>query len=385
MPTGISAARIWMLSVVLAIVFGGAAGWVCSSATVMPSLRQVQDLVSQIQRPVTGPTATTTPVQIIPVQPTIVGSTTLPDALSTGRATPTLALFHTDARTSDTLMFAQDQLAPVVALTADGWLVVPSAIIPSALHLTDLSIGYQHVLYTPKKGMRDTATGLTYLKIDAQNLPVASLVPRVEVELGESVWRETVPNQYVQGAVMRVGSSAASATSLSSDQWNRKFLLSDTAAPAVSAIWDHEGRLVGIADASAAKMVIPADAIKSGLTSLLASGDIRRPTLGVHYIEIADAYAPVNGKKLPEKGALIEGDKHGTVAVLAGGAAAKVLKEGDVIERIDNDVLDGTWTLAERVLEYRPGSQVAVSGTRDGKPFTAQVTFGSMTTSETLK
>lgn len=387
MSSDSSMRQIWLVSIVLAIIFGGAAGWLTSSATLLPDLQRVQDLVSQVTRPNnTQPTSTSTQVEIIPVQPADAGYETLPESLSSGRATPTLSVFRADQKNAEALTFAQDQFAVAVALTADGWLVVPSSALPASTRLADLSIGWQHRLYTPTKGVRDLATGITFLKIDAQNLPVAGLVSRVDVDLTQTVWREAVPNQYAQSAVLRIGQISPSATSLSSDQWNRRFLLTDAASGSASAVWDTRGRLIGISETSSTKAVIPADVIRSGLSSLLATGDIRRPTLGVRYIDLSDSYLSSSAKALPEKGAWLQAEKKGSSpAVASTSAAAKVLREGDVIERIDNDVLDGRWSLAEHVLEYRPGSQVTVSGIRDAKPFQAQVTFGSAVTSELLK
>ncbi len=387
MSPAINTRQIWIIAALIAVIFGGTAGWMSSSATIIPSLQEVQELVRQASRSNANQNATSTPVQIIPVRLSDEAFLTLPESLRSGRATPALSVFRATVQSSEALIFAQEALAPAVALTADGWLVLPSSAIPSSFRLADLSIGWQRSFYTPTKGLRDQATGLTFLKINAQNLPVAALVSRIEIEPGQSVWSETLPNQYTQNTVLRIGSSLNAATPTQSDQWNRKFILTDASVSAVSAVWDARGRLVGLSESSTStKSVIPADAIRSGLTSLLSTGDIRRPTLGVRSIDLANSYLPRGAKALPTKGAWLTGEKKGSlVAVSPTSVASKVLREGDVIERIDNDILDGTWSLSERVLEYRPGSEVTITGIRDGKAFQARVTFGSAITSEPLK
>lgn len=386
MPLAENTRQNWMIAALIAVVFGGVAGWITSSATIIPSLQQVQELVRQTARS-SNQVVTSTAVQIIPIRSSVDEESSLPEALRSGRSTPTLLVFRATPQGAEAPVFAQEGIAPAIALTADGWLVVPTSALPATVRLADLTIGWQRVLYPLTKGVRDLASGLTFLKIEAQNLPVAALVSRVEIELGQSVWSETSPNQYTQNAVLRIGSSANPAIPLVSDQWNQKFILTNASLPFVSAVWDGRGRLVGISESSSGtKSVIPADAIRSGLTSLLKTGDIRRPTLGVRSIDLANVYLPKSAKPLPSKGAWLIGDKKGNLlAISSTSTAAKLLREGDVIERIDNDILDGTWTLSERVLEYRPGSEVTVTGLREGKTFQAQVTFGTAVTSEPLK
>lgn len=392
MSQGVSSRQIWLVSAFIALAVGGTAGWVTSSTVVQPGLQRAQELLRQAlqskdQWNNNASSTQPTPVQIIPVQPTDGAQLALPESLRGGRATPTLSLFRVASGATSQLVYGQDQSASVVALTADGWVVLPTAALPATVKLSELAVGSQHRLFVPKKGLRDRATGLTYLKIDTQNLPVATLVSRTSLELGQSAWREEVPNQYTETALLRVGSLGASSVPLSSDTWSRRLILTERGtASSTAAIWDARGRLIGLADAAGATTVVPADAIRTGLTSLLATGDIRRATLGVHAIDLADTYVSADRAALPTKGAWLQGDRKKTLlAVSATSTAKEVLRENDVIERIDNDILDGTWGLAEHVLEYRPGAEVTLTGLRDGKTFTVPVKFGTAVTSEELK
>jgi len=64
--------------------------------------------------------------------------------------------------------------------------------------------------------------------------------------------------------------------------------------------------------------------------------------------------------------------------VQADGAAAQAgLKAGDVITKVDDDVIDGSESLIATVRGHRPGDQVTVTYVRDGKTRTAQATLGS--------
>ncbi len=61
-----------------------------------------------------------------------------------------------------------------------------------------------------------------------------------------------------------------------------------------------------------------------------------------------------------------------------GGAGAKAgLKNGDVITKVDDQVIDGSESLVATVRGHRPGEQVEITYLRDGKTSTTTATLGS--------
>ncbi|RNL77759.1 S1C family serine protease [Nocardioides marmorisolisilvae] len=64
--------------------------------------------------------------------------------------------------------------------------------------------------------------------------------------------------------------------------------------------------------------------------------------------------------------------------VQADGAAAQAgLKSGDVITKVDDDVVDGSESLIATVRGHRPGDEVTLTYVRDGKTETVKATLGS--------
>ena len=349
---------------------------------VQPSLDRLSQAVLRLEARV-ATTTRETPVEPISLQRTDVYPG-LPAALRVGRASPTLPLFRLDGRSADDLLFAAESSVSAVAVTGDGWLVT-SGLGMTPARLGDLAIGWKGKLYTPDRVIRDTSTGLAYLKIAATDLPAAALAARVDVEIGEPVWLEAAAQQYAPNALVRLGMATTTQATFSSDQWNRRYILAAPAVGSFASVWNERGQLVGLAEGGKGE-VLPADAVRSALTSLLNRGEIRRPTLGVRYVDVSETYSRSTDRAMPQKGALLRAEKRGALPAVAATSPAKnVLREGDVIERIDRDILDGTWTLAERVLEYLPGASVTIGGIREGKPFEARVTFGEARTSEILK
>nr|MBP7006202.1 hypothetical protein [Patescibacteria group bacterium] len=210
----------------LALVAGGCAGLISAALFLTPPLQRAEDLLVQAAKNTRPSTATSTaPLEIIPVQPLIDLQRNLPTALSVGRATPTLAVFHADARVTQEELRASQAFTVAVALTSDGWLVLSDQSFASNTRLADIYIGWKNQLLTPTKGFHDRSTGLMYLKINAQDLPVAALLSRLDATVGEAIWMERAPGVYQPTQITRLGYVNTSTAPLSSDQWNRVFVL----------------------------------------------------------------------------------------------------------------------------------------------------------------
>src|SRR5262249_51533658 len=118
----------------------------------------------------------------------------------------------------------------------------------------------------------------------------------------------------------------------------------------------------------------------------LQNGDIRRASLGVRAFDLSGLSLDMPSSTLPSLGAWLHADrKTGATAVSAKGSSAKLLMDGDVIERIESEILDRTADLGERLLDYRPGVTVNVTGVSKGQAFQTQVMLGTETVSETIK
>jgi S1-C subfamily serine protease len=156
-----------------------------------------------------------------------------------------------------------------------------------------------------------------------------------------------------------------------------------------SAVWDSNGSLVGVIDSAAGERLhfIPATSIAASFDSLLSYGEIRHALLGVRALDLSSLRFDGDRGAWPATGALIRDDRKGTkLGILRDGPAAKAkLKAGDVIVRVERDILDGTADLGEVLSEYKPGSQVDVRILRGSSDLDVQVTLGSVVTSESLK
>jgi serine protease DegS len=274
-----------------------------------------------------------------------------------------------------------------VAVTSDGWLATAGSAI-DGMRLADIAVGVGGHVRAVERGVRDLSTGIAYLKISATDLPTPAFVRASDVVAGAPVWRESAPLSLAPELVVSL--HAPQAEPVSSERAGRRFLATapSDAAPG-SAIWDGSGRLVGIleaADEAGAWRVLPAAPIGSALAQFLQNGSIQRASLGVRSYDLSSVTVDAPSSTLPSLGAWLHADrKTGAAAVNTKGVSAKSLRDGDVIERIERDILDGSADLGERLLDYRPGVAVNLTVSRKGEEMQIPVTLGTETVSETIK
>lgn len=375
-----------VLSAVAGMLGGVIGGWFLAS----PLERRLSALeTSNAPRPAATSTAPTFQVVPIEARPTV---SALPASFLTRRS-PVLGIAKkTDTlKTVDERLYGRDRtLAEAVALTSDGWIASTYAAVAS-FRMSDLVVLWEGKAYPITQAIRDTATGAVFIKIEAHDLPATAFVRADDVVAGSAVWVEPSAKRLYPDTVVDVR-ARSSTDAISSERASRRFVLgmNTDAAWRGSAVWDTSGRLVGLLESHGADgwNVLPASDLSSALGSLLSTKEIRHAFLGVHAIDLGSValLATSSTVRLPEQGAWLKTDhRTGAPAVTLGGPAGTFLKEGDVIERMERDTLDGAADIGERLLDYRPGTTIVFFGQRQNQPFEASIRLGSVVTGESLK
>lgn len=112
---------------------------------------------------------------------------------------------------------------------------------------------------------------------------------------------------------------------------------------------------------------IPVNDLKGVIKSVLNSGKLERPYLGIRYINLDDNYA--SQLNLPVKrGAYIVPGSRGQASIIAGSPAEKAgLKEKDIITKVDNKAVDEKNNLTSLISSHNVGDSVTLTILRDGK------------------
>ncbi|MEU9286753.1 trypsin-like peptidase domain-containing protein [Streptomyces sp. NPDC048275] len=112
---------------------------------------------------------------------------------------------------------------------------------------------------------------------------------------------------------------------------------------------------------------IPINSAKHVAQQLIKTGEPVYPVIGAS-VSLEEG---TGGAKITEEGA------SGSAAVTSGGPADKAgLKPGDVITKLDDQVIDSGPTLIGEIWTHQPGDVIKLTYTRDGKTNTAEVTLG---------
>ncbi len=265
-----------------------------------------------------------------------------------------------------------------VIVSEDGYILTNNHVVDGAEKLTVVLNDKKK--YSAKVVGRDPQTDVAVIKIDARNLPAASLGNSDQVKIGQ--WVIAVGNPFQLMHTVTAGIISAKGRSSMNLADYEDFIQTDASInPGNSggALADLDGNVIGINTAilnpSGAGgnvgigFAIPVNMAKSVMHQLVANGKVTRGYLGLLPQDIDDALAGALKLK-GTKGSLV-GD------VTAGGPADKAgIKRGDVITAINGSDVESSTQLRNMVAEAEPGKKATVRLLRDGKTMDIDVVLG---------
>ena len=220
----------------------------------------------------------------------------------------------------------------------------------------------------------DEETDLAVLKIDASNLPSIHIADQQPLRAGDVVLAIGNPlglNQTVtMGIVSAIGRQLNSSSAEDFIQTDAAINLGNSGG----ALVNLRGLLVGIntlligkaAGAEGIGFAIPVNTAMKVLDQIIATGHVVRGWLGADY-----AFVPVaanSGLPAAARGAQVTDVYPGSPAALAG------LQPHDILLKIGKDDILDPADLRRHEAALEPGSQVTVSGLRNGAPFHSELT-----------
>ncbi|HWU76373.1 MAG TPA: trypsin-like peptidase domain-containing protein [Rhodanobacter sp.] len=223
----------------------------------------------------------------------------------------------------------------------------------------------------------DQETDLAALKIDASNLPVIHMADQQQLRPGDVVL--AIGNPFGLNQTVTMGIVSAIGRQLNSSS-AEDFIQTDAAinlGNSGGALIDTRGELIGIntmligkgqaANAEGIGFAIPVATARKVLDQLITTGHVVRGWMGANYTFVP--IAANSGLPAAARGVQV-------TAVYPGGPAAQAgIRPHDILLRIgDSDILDPA-DLRRREAALKPGSQVQLSGLRNGSPFHVELTL----------
>ncbi|MEI6478214.1 MAG: trypsin-like peptidase domain-containing protein [bacterium] len=244
----------------------------------------------------------------------------------------------------------------------------------------------------------DPGDDLAILKITAKDLPVVDLGDSDTLQVGQSVIAVgnalgEYSNSVTLGVVSAKGRNiSASSEGGGSTQESLTGLIQTDAAinPGNSGgpLVNLAGQVVGINTAIASTtggsigvgFAIPIDSVKTAINSVLKTGQIIRPYLGVRYQAVTNALQQLYS--LPVNyGAYVTSGDAGGAAVVSGSPADKAgIKANDIILEVNGDRVDQNNSLSGLLGKHQPGDQVTLHVQRGKSTLDIKVTLDKMPT-----
>lgn len=302
-----------------------------------------------------------------------------------GRAAAMLASAKTGDGALDRAYVPGDALAAGMVLTSDGWIVTyGDAAFAKAKRPKDLVVVIGTKAYPLQRAVRDPYSGVSFLKVDAANLPVTAFGSSDALEAGQTVYARDPAGGIRKLSVLAFDLAPAAAPRdlvWQSERMQRSLRLEGGELLPGEMVLDRKGEVVAIvADAGPfGAQAVPVDAFSRVVGAVLRDKPPARPYLGVSYVDLSQ-YAGRDAA-LPVRGALLAASADGkTPAVRAKGPADDAgLKAGDVVTALDGVQISPKNPLADAIADYDPGDTVTVTvlRARTAKEEDLEVTFGT--------
>jgi len=225
---------------------------------------------------------------------------------------------------------------------------------------------------------RDPKTDIAVLKIDASELPAATLGDSDALEVGDTVF--AIGNPFGVGMTVTQGIVSALGRGGLGVETYEDFVQTDAAInPGNSggALVDSQGRVIGINTAILSRsggfngvgFAIPINFARSLAEQLVATGKIRRGFMGVTTQPLDSDLAAQFGV---EQGALVTDVTSGSPADKAG------FKSGDIITKVNGQPIADSRRLQLAIVRLAPGTEVEIGYVRDGEAETASFALGEL-------
>ena len=267
-----------------------------------------------------------------------------------------------------------------VIISPDGYIVTNNHVVSGATQIK-VTLHDRRVLNGKVIGT-DKLTDIAIIKVDAHDLPAISWGDSGKLQPGQTVLAFGSPFGVLRFSVTRgIVSAVNRAAPFSTDARTPGGLIQTDAAvnPGNSGgpLVNVHGELVGINQMIAtnsgqfagASFAIPAATAKAIANQIIATGAVHHGYMGVSMNDVT----PENAQffKLKDaSGAIVAQVMPGSPAANAG------LKSGDVIERLNGNMIDNGGALQLDVAQLTPGTHIQLGILRDGTPQTVTVTLG---------
>lgn len=294
---------------------------------------------------------------------------------------PTVVSLFLKKNITGTVLDPTDAIGSGVIVTSDGWIISHHSAV-SAPTARQAVVVYANKTYPIEQLIEDQMTGVTFLKINAANLPVVAFGDSNEISRGQLAVSVTGQGATLVTTIRephRKTVNAQGTTVRSTEQYFETILLNTAleAGEAGSPLLNLAGEVTGIittTNTGGQLTAVPVNQFRLIVVGVLKNGAITRPFLGLEYSDLselvpADATASTD---VLTAGALVTRTPQRTTPAGTAGLQVK-----DVITRVDDEAVDADSSLTELLQQYQPGATLTLTVMRAGKQIEVPVVLAS--------
>lgn len=270
-----------------------------------------------------------------------------------------------------------------VVLTQDGYILTNNHVIEHAVNDGITITLNDKRSYDARVVGKDPSTDLAVLKVDAQNLTPAIIGNSDRIEVGE--WVLAVGNPFRLRSTVTAGIVGAVSRDVQiiNDQFRiESFIQTDAAinrGNSGGALVNTSGELIGINTAIATQdgnyqgygFAVPSNLALKVATDIIEFGEVKRGLLGVSIQSVDDQMARRAGLETI-KGVEILEVGSGSAADNAG------IQRRDIVLEVNDESVNESNQLQEKVAMFRPGDGVKLTIWRDGETLDKTVVLDEM-------
>jgi serine protease Do len=289
-----------------------------------------------------------------------------------------------------------------IVLTQDGLIVTNRHVVPAGTTSVSVTLSdgtqYDNVTVIGRTGTKDSLD-IAFLKIQdtkGKKLTPAKIGDSSKIQVGDPVvaignalgqFQNTVTSGIISGygrSIQASDSTGSSTESLENlFQTDAAINQGNSGGPLINL----DGKVIGINTAIAASgnsigFAIPINDVQGLINSVMKTGKLERPYIGVLYVpitaDVAKQYnlpATSGAYVLPSSVAQQDSIINGSPADKAG------IQEGDIITKVNSNTIDASHSLTALLGQHSVGDKVTLTILRGGKQQTIDVTLGIAPTS----
>lgn len=263
----------------------------------------------------------------------------------------------------DNVYLPKERIGQGFALTNDGWIITTTSNISKETKPDELiAITSNNEIFEINEFTIDPITEIVFIKLEAKNLPIAKLGQIEKSDITDDIVIFDSDNKIINGKILQTHYTPLNNKEdfiQNSEKYYKYILINNKLKSNLigSPVINNDGEIIGIVHTITGNnetLILPIETINPIIKNIFTENKAIRTYLGLKYIDLTmlKGITGITDLTYINQGALIED------VIKDSPANTAELKKGDIILKIEDDVIDKTTTLTKLIQEYPPESEI---------------------------